>query len=174
MNTTDNVLGRKLFGVLTAVAVGGFGVLATTAVVLVPSAAADKDPCTASEMARTVASVAKSAGDYLDSHQETNHVVTSAMQQPAGQETVDTVSGYFDANPIAKAELGVVALPLVDLNERCKVGEHLPQLIAVLQAAQNQGKLPQAPGVHTVPGVPAVPGQAAAPAPVIAPVTAIR
>ncbi|HEU0190518.1 MAG TPA: hemophore-related protein [Mycobacterium sp.] len=183
---TDIALSRNLFGVLTASAVGGFGVLAASAVALSPSAAADNDPCSASEMARTVSSVAKNVSEYLNTHPETNKVVTTAMQQPAGQETVDTVSGYFDANPVAKAELGVAALPLVNLNEQCKVGEHLPQLIAVLQAAQSQGKLPEAPGMPATPGL--VPGQpgaaqsvgspggsaATAPSPVVLPAAAAQ
>ena len=62
-------LRRRLFGVLTATAVGG-----ATAVVLLsaPSAVGASDPCAASEMARAIGNVARSAGDYLDGHPETN------------------------------------------------------------------------------------------------------
>ena len=37
-----------------------------------PSATAASDPCAASEVARTVGSVATSTGNYLDTHPETN------------------------------------------------------------------------------------------------------
>ena len=49
---------RRLFGVLTATAMGG----ATAAVLLsAPSAVGASDPCAASEMARTIGNVARSA-----------------------------------------------------------------------------------------------------------------
>ena len=53
-------LRRRLFGVLTATAVGG-----ATAVVLLsaPSAVGASDPCAASEMARAIGNVARSAVD---------------------------------------------------------------------------------------------------------------
>jgi len=42
------------------------------AVMAGPPATGATDPCAASEVARTIGSVAKSMGDYLDSHPETN------------------------------------------------------------------------------------------------------
>ena len=77
---------RRLFGLLTATAMGG----ATAAVLLsAPSAVGASDPCAASEMARTIGNVARSAGDYLDGHPETNQAMTTVMQQPAGPQSVD-------------------------------------------------------------------------------------
>jgi hypothetical protein len=56
---------RWLLAALTATGLGG-----TTAVMLLsaPSAVGASDPCAASEMARTISNVARSAGDYLDGH----------------------------------------------------------------------------------------------------------
>src|SRR6202035_3262221 len=73
----------------------------TTAVVLLsaPAAVGASDPCAASEMARTISNVARSAGDYLDGHPETNQAMTSAMQEPAGPQSGASLQGYFDANP---------------------------------------------------------------------------
>src|SRR5246127_4578070 len=91
-------LRRRLFGVLTATAVGG-----ATAVVLLsaPSAVGASDPCAASEMARAIGNVARSAGDYLDGHPETNQAMTTVMQHPAGPQSVDSLEGYLTANPKA-------------------------------------------------------------------------
>jgi hypothetical protein len=60
---------RRMLAALTATGLGG-----ATAVVLLsaPSAVGSSDPCAASEMARTISNVARSAGDYLDGHPETN------------------------------------------------------------------------------------------------------
>ncbi|MGH3558162.1 MAG: hemophore, partial [Mycobacterium sp.] len=60
--STAATLRHRLLGVLTATALGGAATLALAA----PSAVGASDPCAASEMARTISSVAKSAGDYLD------------------------------------------------------------------------------------------------------------
>jgi len=68
MNTTTNALRRSLSAVFAASAVGGVAV----AVLGVPSATAATDPCAASELARTIGSVATSMGTYLDAHPETN------------------------------------------------------------------------------------------------------
>src|ERR1700733_7293590 len=67
-------LRRRLLGVLTATGLSG-----ATAVVLLsaPAAVGASDPCAASEMARTISNVARSAGDYLDGHPETNQAMTS-------------------------------------------------------------------------------------------------
>ena len=64
-----------------------------------PSATGATDPCAASEVARTIGSVAKSMGDYLDSHPETNQAMTTALQQQAGPQSVTSLKSYFEAHP---------------------------------------------------------------------------
>ena len=64
-----------------------------------PSATGATDPCAASEVARTIGSVAKSTGDYLDAHPETNQAMTTALQQPAGPQSLGSLKTYFEANP---------------------------------------------------------------------------
>lgn len=59
---------RRLVAGLIAVAVPG----AAVAVLAGPPATGANDPCAASEVARTIGSVSKSMGDYLDAHPETN------------------------------------------------------------------------------------------------------
>ena len=132
-------LRRRLFGVLTATAVGG-----ATAVVLLsaPSAVGASDPCAASEMARAIGNVARSAGDYLDGHPETNQAMTSVLQEPAGPQSVNSMKAYFDANPKAASDMQTIALPLAGLSSRCKLPISLPQVLGFMQSAQ--GGLPNA------------------------------
>jgi heme-binding protein len=172
-------LRRRLFGVLTATAVGG-----ATAVVLLsaPSAVGASDPCAASEMARTIGNVARSAGDYLDGHPETNQAMTTVLQQPAGPDSVNSLKAYFDANPKAASDMQTIAMPLAGLSTRCKLPISLPQVLGFMQSAQGglpgglpgaaaqalngaQGALPAAgvpaaapaaPGAAVMPGLSAV------------------
>jgi hemophore len=128
---------RRLLGVLTATAMGG----ATAAVLLsAPSAVGASDPCAASEMARTIGNVARSAGDYLDGHPETNQAMTTVMQQPAGPQSVDSLKGYLTANPKAASDLQTIAQPLAGLSTQCKLPISLPQVLGFMQGAQ--GALP--------------------------------
>src|SRR6202035_720830 len=136
-------LRRRLLGVLTATGLGG-----ATAVVLLsaPSAVGASDPCAASEMARTISNVARSAGDYLDGHPETNQAMTSVMQEPAGPQSVTSLKSYFDANPKAASDLQTIASPLAGLSSRCKMPISLPQVLGFMQSAQGvvPGGLPGA------------------------------
>jgi hemophore len=132
---TENTatLRRRLIGVLTATGLGG-----TAAVVLLsaPAAVGASDPCAASEMARTISNVARSAGDYLDGHPATNQAMTSAMQQPAGPQSLSSLETYFDANPKAASDIQTIASPLAGLSSRCKMAISLPQVLGFMQSAQ--------------------------------------
>ena len=159
-------LRRRLLGVLTATGLSG-----ATAVVLLsaPAAVGASDPCAASEMARTISNVARSAGDYLDGHPETNQAMTSVMQEPAGPQSVTSLKGYFDANPKAASDLQTIASPLAGLSSRCKMPISLPQVLGFMQSAQGvPGGLPGAAQAiagaqNALPGgAAAVPGAAAA------------
>jgi hemophore len=100
-----------------------------------PSATAATDPCAASELARTVGSVATSTGVYLDSHPETNQALTTISQQQAGPQSLAAVKTYLDANPQVGKDMQQLQQPLVGLSTRCS----LPQLMGLMQAAQQQG-----------------------------------
>jgi hemophore len=157
---------RRLVAALTATGLGG-----ATAVVLLsaPSAVGASDPCAASEMARTISNVARSAGDYLDGHPETNQAMTSAMLQPPGPTSVSLLESYFDANPKAASDIQTIASPLAGLSSRCKMTISLPQVLGFMQSPQGAtpGSVPggMPSGVisgaqHVVPG--SAPGAAAA------------
>jgi hemophore len=138
MNTTTRALRRSLYAALAASAVGGVAVAALMGS-SVPSATAATDPCAASELARTIGSVATSMGTYLDAHPETNQALTTISQQQAGPQSLGAVKTYFDANPQAAKDMQQLQQPLVNLSTRCKLPVSLPQLMGLMQAAQQQG-----------------------------------
>jgi len=168
---SSSALRRSLYTVFAACAAGGASVAALMGDPA-PSATAATDPCAASELARTIGSVATSTGAYLDSHPETNQALTTISQQQAGPQSLAAVKSYFDANPQVGKDMQQLQQPLVSLSTRCKLPISLPQLMGLMQAAQQQGSalpggLPGAlPTAQTigVPGaaLPASPSPAAA------------
>jgi heme-binding protein len=129
---------RSLYAVFAASAVGA-GSLAALMSNPVPSATAATDPCAASELAKTIGSVAMSMGYYLDTHPETNQALTTISQQQAGPQSLGAVKSYFDANPQAAKDMQQLQQPLVSLSSRCRLPISLPQLMGLMQAAQQQG-----------------------------------
>ncbi|WP_099223726.1 hemophore [Mycobacterium persicum] len=154
---TGTAARRGLF--VTLIAVG----LPAAALVMPagPSATGATDPCAASEVARTIGSVAKQTGDYLDSHPETNQAVTAALQQPAGPESLGSLAslkGYFERNPKAAGDLQSLAHPLTNLSTQCKLPVTFPQALNLAQAAQGAAGLPGLPpaaGAPPASGAPA-------------------
>ena len=130
---------RGLGAVFAATAVGG---VATVLLVApgVPSADAAADPCVASEIAKTVGNVAINTGMYLDSHPQTNQVLTTAAGQPAGPQSLASLKSYFDANPQAATDLQVIQRPLTALTTKCNLPISLPQVLGLMQSVQ--GGLP--------------------------------
>jgi hemophore len=163
MKPTTKALRRSLYAVLAASAAGG----AVVAVLAVPSATAAPDPCAASQVAKTVGAVATNTGAYLDSHPETNQALTTISQQQAGPQSLAALKTYFDANPQVAKDMQQLQQPLASLSGRCKLPITIPQLMGLMQAAQQGGALPGSlpgglPAAQTV-GVPgaAVPAQRA-------------
>ena len=83
-------LRRSLYAVFAASAVGAGAVAALA----VPSATAATDPCAASELAKTIGSVATSMGTYLGSHPETNQALTTISQQQGGPQSLGALKNY--------------------------------------------------------------------------------
>ncbi len=152
MNAT---LRRRLSGGATVVALCGAVAAGVPAVPSAPSATASKDPCVASEIARTVGKAVNSTGDYLDSHPDTNQVLTGALQQQPGPQTLANLKSYFDANPKAGEDLAKITAPVHEVSDQCKLAVSLPQVLGLLQAAQAQGGgLPGLPGGALPGGLP--------------------
>lgn len=111
------------------------------AVLSAPGAAAAPDPCAASSIARTVGSVGTNTGIYLDANPETNDVLTMLAAQPAGPQSIAALKLYFDRDPQAAKDLQAIQQPLTSLTTKCKLPISLPQVLGLMQAAQ-QGGLP--------------------------------
>jgi hemophore len=138
MISTAKALRRSLYAVFAVSAAGGAAVAALMGNAA-PSATAATDPCAASEIAKTIGSVATSTGTYLDTHPQTNQALTTISQQQAGPQSLGAIKSYFDANPQAAKDMQQLQQPLVTLSTRCKLPVSLPQLMGLMQAAQQQG-----------------------------------
>lgn len=141
---------------------------AALAVVAGPAATGATDPCAASEVARTIGSVSKSMGDYLDSHPETNQTMTSMLQQQAGPQSMTGLKSYFEANPKVAADMTSIAQPLTNLSLQCKLPISPSQAMGMMQQAQGAaGGLPALPGsaagASPLGGTPASPPAATGP-----------
>jgi heme-binding protein len=129
------------------------GVIVAAPATVSPSATAATDPCAASEVARTLGSVATTTGTYLDSHPETNAALTTISQQQSGPQSLGALKTYFDANPQAGKDMQQLQQPLVNLSTRCRLPITLPQLMGLMQGAQSQtATLPGGVSTTTSPG----------------------
>jgi heme-binding protein len=142
MKTGNATRRRMLFAGLIGAAVPS----AAVALLAGPSATGATDPCAASEVARTIGSVAKSMGDYMDSHPETNQAMTTILQQQAGPQSVTSLKSYFEANPKVAVDMTSIAQPLTGLSTQCKLPITIPQAMGLMQQAQGAGGLPALPG----------------------------
>ncbi len=104
-----------------------------------PSAVAAPAPCAASTIARTVGSVGTNTGIYLEAHPDTNDVLTTLAAQPAGPQSVAALKLYFDRDPQAAKDLEAIQQPLTSLTAKCKLPISLPQVLGLMQAAQQGG-----------------------------------
>ncbi len=144
MKSVTAVLHRSLFATFVVSAVGGAAVVAMTvsSSPIMPSATAAPDPCAASEVARTIGAVATSTGNYLDAHPQTNQALTTIAKQQAGPQSLGAVKAYFDANPQAAEDMQQLQQPLATLSGRCKLPLTLPQVMGLMQSAQQDTGLP--------------------------------
>lgn len=151
MKTTDKTLRRGLAGVFVTCALGG----AVAAAITGPTASAAPDPCMASEVAKSVGKAATDTGEYLDDHPSTNAQLTMISKQE-GPQAVASLKTYFDANPQVAADLKEIQSPVTDLATQCQLPISLPQILALMQAAQNAQTGTGLPGAQQVAGL--VPG----------------
>jgi hemophore len=128
-------LRRGLFAAFAGSAIGGAALLGIPGA---PAGAAP-DPCAASQIAKTVGSVATSMGTYLDAHPAANQSLTAIAAQPAGPQSLVATKNYFDANPETAADIQRLQAPLVRLSTQCKLPVTLPQLLGLMQAVQAPG-----------------------------------
>ena len=155
---TGNATGRRrLLAVLIGAALPSAAAVAA-AVLAGGSATGATDPCAASEVARTIGSVAKSMGDYLDSHPETNQAMTSTLQQQAGPQSLTSLKSYFEANPKVAMDMTSISQPLTGLSTQCKLPITIPQAMGLVQQAQGAGGIPGLPAAPAAPVAPSTGG----------------
>lgn len=131
----------RLPAAFAAAAAAGIGVVVLTGPAT-PSVTAAPDPCAASSVARTVAAVATNTGNYLEAKPETNQALTTIAQQQGGPQSVLALKTYFDANPDVAGDMQRLQQPLASLSARCKLPVSVPQLLGLMQAAQQSPALP--------------------------------
>lgn len=160
MKTATATRRRRLVAGLIAASLPS-AAIAVLAVPATPTATGASDPCAASEVARTIGSVAKSVGDYLDSHPESNQAMTTMLQQQAGPQSLTSLKSYFEANPKVAMDMTSISQPLTGLSTQCKLPITIPQAMGLMQQVQGAGGLPAVPGgaagalpLGTTPGTP--------------------
>lgn len=138
MTSTHVTVRRGLIAAFAVCAAGG----ATIAALALPAATAAPDPCAASQVAKTIGSVATSTGAYLDTHPQTNQALTTISQQQGGPQSLVALKTYMDANPQAAKDLQTLQQPLTDLAGECKLPISIPQVLGIMSNAQQGGGLP--------------------------------
>ncbi len=149
MTTTHATARRSLFAAFAVCAAGGATIAA------MGGATAAQDPCAASQVAKTVGSVANSMGTYLDAHPQTNQAMTTISQQQGGPQSLVALKTYMDANPQVAKDMQTLQRPLTDLAGECKLPITIPQVLGLMQNAQQGAGLPvglpgSLPGARTV------------------------
>src|SRR5262249_4148992 len=110
--------------------------------------------------------------NYLDTHPQTNQALTTISKQDAGPQSLAALKTFFDANPQAAKDLQQLQQPLATLSGRCKLPLTLPQVMGLMQAAQQApalaSSLPAGTSAASTAGAPdvATPAQSAAASPV--------
>ncbi|BBY18414.1 hemophore [Mycolicibacterium litorale] len=147
-------LRRSLYAAFAVTAAGGVSVAALT-MPATPATAAP-DPCAASQVAKTVAAVATNTSNYLAANPETDQALTTIAQQQGGPASLVALKSYLDANPEVGADMQKLQQPLTSLSGRCKLPVTIPQVLGLMQAAQQSGAtLPAAGAVSPASSGPA-------------------
>jgi heme-binding protein len=105
---------RGVLGILAAAVLAGVAI----AIVMLPSAKGDPEPCTAANLSATISKVNQDISQYLQAHPDTNQALTDvAKQSPYAAQSAFT--DYFKGNTAAAADLRTLQQPLVDLGNQC-------------------------------------------------------
>ncbi|MDT5387612.1 MAG: heme-binding protein [Mycobacterium sp.] len=128
MKMSEKTVRRGLYGMLAGGLLGGVA----TAVIVLPSANAAPDQCSASGMATTQSSVSLSMSTYLQTHPQTNQALTDiAKQTPT--EAQASYATYFADNPKVADDLKGLQQPVTELNSQCGIQSTSNQLTDALK-----------------------------------------
>jgi heme-binding protein len=116
MKMSEKTVRRGLYGMLAGGLLGGV----VTAAIVLPSANAAPEQCTASGLATTQSSVSLSMSTYLQTHPQTNQVLTDiAKQSPT--EAQASYETYFRQNPTVATDLKGLQQPVSELSSQCGI-----------------------------------------------------
>ena len=107
---SETTVRRGLYGMFAGGLLGGIA----SAAILMPSANAAPDQCSASGVATTQSSVQLSMSTYLQTHPETNQTLTDIAKQTPTEAQV-SYRTYFADNPKVADELKDLQKPVSDL-----------------------------------------------------------
>jgi hemophore-related protein len=121
---------RGLYGMFAGGLLGGIA----SAAILMPSANAAPDQCSASGVATTQSSVQLSMSTYLQTHPQANQALTDiSKQSPATAQA--SYDKYFTDNPQVAKDLKGLQQPVSDLNTQCGIQAPASQLTDALKQA---------------------------------------
>jgi hemophore-related protein len=106
---------------------------AASAAIVMPTAKAAPDQCTASGVTSTVGSVSESVSAYLNSHPQANQALTEISKQPQ-TEADQAYRAYFANNPQTADDLRELRRPVRDLDAQCGTQVSSTQVVDALQA----------------------------------------
>jgi hemophore-related protein len=130
MKMSETTVRRGLCGMFAGGLLGGIA----SAAIMMPSANAAPDQCSASGVATTQSSVQLSMSTYLQTHPQTDQSLTDISKQPPieAQASYET---YFADNPQVAKDLKGLQQPVSDLNTKCGIQSSSTQLTDALQQA---------------------------------------
>ncbi|MDT5153459.1 MAG: heme-binding protein [Mycobacterium sp.] len=130
MKMSETTVRRGLYGMFAGGLLGGVA----SAAILMPSANAAPDQCSASGLATTQSSVQLSMSTYLQTHPQTNQALTDiAKKSPT--EAQASYEMYFADNPQVARDLKGLEQPVSDLTTQCGIQSSSNQLTDALTSA---------------------------------------
>jgi hemophore-related protein len=130
MKMSETTVRRGLYGMFAGGLLGGVA----SAAILMPSANAAPDQCSASGLATTQSSVQLSMSTYLQTHPQTDQALTDiAKKSPT--EAQASYEMYFADNPQVARDLKGLEQPVSDLTTQCGIQSSSNQLTDALTSA---------------------------------------
>jgi hemophore-related protein len=127
---SETTVRRGLYGMFAGGLLGGIA----SAAILMPSANAAPDQCSASGVATAQSSVQLSLSTYLQTHPQTNEALTDIAKQSPTEAQV-SYRTYFADNPKVADELKGIQQPVTELSSQCGIQVSPNQLTDALRTA---------------------------------------
>jgi hemophore-related protein len=130
MKIAETTVRRGLYGMFAGGLLGGIA----SAAILMPTAGAAPDVCSASGVATTQSSVQLSMSTYLQTHPQADQALTDISKQTPTEAQV-SYETYFADNPKVADELQGLQQPVSDLTTKCGIQSPSSQLTDALKSA---------------------------------------